>query len=274
MSPPPPQTPRREPILNLPGVVAVVVVGLVAVHALRTVLSDEADFELLINLALVPARWTVAWDPSQAEAVLREAVRGAPEADAIGREALARFMVADAGAKPWTLLSYAGLHGSWAHVLLNGVWLAAFGTPVARRCGASRFALLAAAAAVGGGAAHLLVHPLGVGPLVGASAAVSGMMAAAARFVFAPRGPRIPGRDPWSDPASRPTQPLAELFRNRTAALFLGMWFATNLLFGLIATPLGVMDASIAWEAHIGGFLVGLLLFPMIEGRGADARPA
>lgn len=265
----------REPILNLPGVVAAFVIGLVAIHGVRDLLlSEEADFELLINLALVPARWTVAWDPSRAEAVLREAVRGFTGGEALGREALARFLVADAGVKPWTFLGYALLHGSWGHVLLNGVWLAAFGTPVARRCGASRFVLLGAAAALGGAAAHVLVHPLGVAPLVGASAAVSGLMAAATRFVFTPSPPRMPGRDGSSEPRTWPTQSLAELLRNRSAALFLAVWFATNLLFGLLAAPLGVTDASIAWEAHIGGFLVGLFLFPLIESGRREAPAA
>ena len=256
---------RAHPILNLPGAVAAAVAALVAVHGVRDLfLSEEADFEVLITFALVPARWTVAWDPSLAEAVLEEAVRGFSGREALGREALARFLIADAGSKPWTFLSYALLHGSWGHVLLNAVWLAAFGTPVARRCGAARFALLGAAATAGGATAHLLVHPLGVAPLVGASAAVSGLMAAATRFVFAPRAPDRAGAD---GPAIRRTQSLGELLRNRSAALFLAVWFGTNLLFGLLAAPLGVTDASIAWEAHIGGFLVGLLLFPLIEGR-------
>lgn len=268
MTPLTPPVRLGEPIFNLPGVVAAVVAALVAVHGVRDLLlSDEVDFELLISLALVPSRWTVAWDPSRAEAVLQEAVRGFSGREAFGREALARFLVADAGLKPWTFLGYALLHGSWGHVLLNGVWLAAFGTPVARRCGAARFALLSAAAAVGGAAAHLLLHPLGVAPLVGASAVVSGLMAAAARFVFAPSARRPPGHEGAGDPAARPTQSLGELVRNRSAALFLAIWFATNLLFGLLAAPLGVTDASIAWEAHIGGFLVGLLLLPLIERR-------
>ena len=67
-------------------------------------------------------------------------------------------------AKPWTALTYAFLHGSWAHVLLNSVWLAAFGTPVARRCGGLRFLLLGALCAVGGAVAHVVVHPLSVAP--------------------------------------------------------------------------------------------------------------
>ena len=60
---------------------------------------------------------------------------------------------------------------------------------------------------------------------------------------------------------------IAELLRNRGAAVFLLVWFASNLLFGLAAAPLGITDASVAWEAHIGGFVVGLLLFPWLDRR-------
>jgi membrane associated rhomboid family serine protease len=261
----PPAVRTREPILNLPGVVAAFILGLVAVHTIRaTLLPDEYDLELLFDLAVVPARWTIAWDPSQADAVLREAMEGFSDREALVRRALAQFIIESAEAKPWTFLTYAALHGSWGHVLLNGVWLAAFGTPVARRCGAARFALLSGAAALGGSAAHVFLYPLSVIPMIGASAAVSGLMAAAARFVFAPVDLGA------AEPHARPTQGLGELLRNRRAALFLAVWFVTNLLFGLIATPLGVTDASVAWEAHIGGFLVGLVVFPLIERR----RPA
>jgi len=76
------------------------------------------------------------------------------------------------------------------------------------------------------------------------------------------------------EPARSLTQGFGDLLRNRTAALFLGVWFGTNLLFGLLARPLGVTDASIAWEAHIGGFLVGLFLFPLLEPRPRGAGAA
>jgi membrane associated rhomboid family serine protease len=141
--------------------------------------------------------------------------------------------------------------------------LAAFGTPVARRCGGLRFLALALAAAVGGAAAHWLAHPYSVMPMVGASAAVSGMMAAAARFMF---GGGL--RSGWTGDFDQPRSSLIGLLANSRAALFVGLWFAVNLLFGIVAAPLGITDASIAWEAHIGGFLVGLLLFPLIDPPG------
>jgi membrane associated rhomboid family serine protease len=262
--------PRREPIFNLPAVVTASVAVLVILHAIRSVLlSPAADFGLLLDWAVVPARWTAAWDPSRAEAIVREAAGGFSGREAGVREALAQYILADGGAKPWTALTYALLHGSWAHVLLNGVWLAAFGTPVARRCGPVRFLALGALCAAGGAFAHALADPLSSVPMVGASAAISGWMAAAARFVFAPdRGPLYGTgavREAQAQAHLRPRQTIGELLRNRGAAMFLVMWFASNLLFGLAAAPLGITESAVAWEAHIGGFLAGLLLFPWLD---------
>ncbi|HKH35014.1 MAG TPA: rhomboid family intramembrane serine protease [Beijerinckiaceae bacterium] len=263
---------RREPIFNLPGVVGATILALIAVHLFRTtVLSPASDFELLLDYAVVPARWTAAWDPSRTTAILNEAGADLQGQEAALRQALARYILGEGDAKPWTALTYAFLHGSWPHVLLNGVWLAAFGTPVARRCGGSRFLLLGALCAIGSAIAHALVHPVSVAPMIGASGAVSGWMAAAARFVFAPHRSEALGFGMVRETHERPRQSLSELARNRSAAMFLGVWFATNLLFGLTAAPLGVTESSVAWEAHVGGFLVGLLLFPWLDRAPASA---
>jgi membrane associated rhomboid family serine protease len=149
-------------------------------------------------------------------------------------------------------------------VLLNAVWLAAFGSPVARRVGAPRLLALAAAGAVGGALAHVLANPHAIGPMIGASAAVSGLMAAAARFVFAP--PTVhEDIDRFLPPHLKPRESLRGLLANRRAALFIGIWFVTNALFGIFAEPLGLVDSGIAWEAHMGGFVAGLLLFPLLD---------
>jgi len=256
-----PRRPVREPVFNLPGAVLGMLLALGAIHLLRTlVLADETDLELLLDLAVIPARWTLALDASRAAEILSAAGAGAEEESL--RSALANFVVTGGGAHPWTGLTYAFLHGSWTHLLLNGVWFAAFATPVARRLGALRLLGLAAACAVAGALAHTLVHPLSVVPMIGASAVVSGMMAAATRFIFAP-----PPAFSWipTAPHARSRQSLVELVANPRAALFLGVWFLTNLGFGLFAAPLGVVDAGIAWEAHIGGFVAGLLLLPALD---------
>lgn len=257
---------RREPIFNLPAVVTAVVAVLLGIHAVREfLLPPELDLQVLVEGAFIPARLALLWDP--APIMPRDPLAELPREAAL-QQLFAHHVVAEGASKPWTALTYALLHGSWGHVLLNGVWLAAFGTPVARRCGALRFLLLGALAAAGGALAHAAVHPSSVLPMIGASAAVSGWMAAAARFVFAPERHGASFRGPAEAHEGR-RQPLAALLRNRSAAMFLAVWFATNLLFGLAAEPLGVTQSAIAWEAHLGGFLIGLLLFPWL-----DRRPA
>ena len=248
----------REPMFNVPGVVVAAVGLLVAIHILRSTLSGAADFRILRDFAFFPAEWTYWFDASRSEDILRDAA-SAERATETG--ALARYLI-DRGLHPWTLLSYAALHASWAHLLLNSVWLAAFGTPVARRCGTWRFVLIAVLAMAGGALAQLLVDPTSVMPVIGASAAVSGLMGAAAYFVFTP--PYEHEQDEGGEPQRRPGA-VRRLLGNRTALLFLGLWFATNLLFGLGAQPLGIFDGEIAWQAHVGGLLAGLVAFPILD---------
>jgi membrane associated rhomboid family serine protease len=270
MLPPPPGS-AREPIFNLPAVVLAAILALIGLHALREwVLSDVADLELLLEGAVVPVRWTAAYAGQSPDEILAElSASGDGRLERLQLE-LARYVLEERSGKPWTGLSYALLHGSWTHVALNSVWLAAFGTPVARRCGAWRFVALAAATAFAGAVAHTLVHPLQALPMVGASAAVSGMMAAAAWFMFARPVWLLDGR--LADPHERPREHLARMLRDRRVIGFVAAWFATNFVFALVARPLGITDASIAWEAHAGGFVAGLLLFPWLDPLPGRAR--
>jgi membrane associated rhomboid family serine protease len=251
--------PAREPIFNLPAAVVVAVLGLLGVHAVRVWLLDgEIDVRLLFDTAMIPARWTEAYAGVSPE---RIAAAIAASGDRIQLE-LAPYVLGDGG-KPWTGISYALLHGSWTHVLMNCLWLAAFGTPVARRCGGVRFFVIFLVTALAGAVAHALLHPYQTIPMIGASAAVSGMMACAAWFMFAPRVWLLEGRP--AEVHERPRETLLEIVRNRRVLIFLAVWLATNFFSGILAQPLGVTDASIAWEAHVGGFLAGLLIFPFLD---------
>ena len=270
-----PDLPRqgRVPVFNLPGIVTISIAVLAAIHLVRTVLPDEIDLSVLLNLAFIPARWTASFDPSTAAAIIGAAGEGAggPEL-ASARQEFARYLVTDPSAMPWTGASYALLHGSWMHLIFNVVWLAAFGAPVARRYGALRYAILALAGIVAGAVLHLLIDPYSLMPLVGASAGISALMAAAARFVFQPPPPFEAGA-PWQLPPRAPLQTIPELMRNRTAVLFLGIWFVTNLLFGVLALPLGGGEGPIAWDAHLGGFAAGFFLLPLMERGSLRNRP-
>jgi membrane associated rhomboid family serine protease len=53
--------------------------------------------------------------------------------------------------------------------------------------------------------------------------------------------------------------------RDTRVLAFLGVWFGLNLFFGLFAGGGGFASGPIAWEAHIGGFIAGLLLFPYFD---------
>ena len=252
----------REPILNLPAVISLCLLALIGIHAVRMLLSDESDFMLIIDWSVIPARWSVASGSVQVEDVMNALREGVPEDTVTPLMALVQYVLEGGEANPWTAVSYAFLHGSWAHVVINSVWLAAFGTPIVRRCGAGRFFILSAAAAIAGAVLYAIMNPLQVLPMIGASGAVSGLMAAASWFMFAPASWHWEGR--LTQPHERPRETPAHMIRNRQVLIFLGIWFAANYVFAFVQ-PLGMTDASIAWEAHLGGFLAGLLVFPLID---------
>ena len=242
-------------------VVLILIAVLFGIQALRSALSTDNDVRLLLTFAFVPAGFARLIDPagiaaSAAALIHRER---ASTADVI-------LLLGPNGFRWWTPLTYAFLHGSWTHVIVNGVWLAAFGSAVARRFGGPRFLLFFAVTAVGGAMAHSVMHFRDFSPLVGASAAISGAMAAAARFAFAPGAPLGPGARRGALAAYQgPSLPLRFILRDARVVAFLGIWFAVNILFGVLSTPLGLSDAAIAWEAHIGGFLTGLFLFRLFD---------
>ena len=258
-----PHTRPREPIFTMPGLVVGAIGVLIAVHALRGLLSELTNLGLVVDFGFVPAHWSIGLGRASADDAVSAATTGTDAAAEL-RGAFARFIAEQGSLRPWTGLTYALLHGSWMHVVLNCVWLAAFATPIVRRAGPGRSLLLSAASALGGALAHWAAHPLGVEPMIGASAVVSGLMAAAATFVFDRSGASY-GPSPKGRGLARIGSATRRILRNRTALMFLGSWFVINLVFGLVATPLGVTDASIAWEAHVGGLLAGLVVFPLLD---------
>jgi membrane associated rhomboid family serine protease len=266
-------TRAREPIFNLPGVVLLLIASFVAIHAAREwLLTFDEDGDLLALMAFVPGRLTFQFDPQGiTDALSRLSGRD-------GSLALAQFFLGAGEPRYWATVTYAFLHGDWLHVTVNSVWLAAFGSPVARRFGGLRFLLFFAVTAIAGALAHLLTHSLDLVPMVGASAAVSGAMGAAVRFVFhpdAPLGSSVGFASRGDESVYHlPALPLRYVFRDRRVVMFVAVWFVVNFAFGLLSGPLHITDATIAWEAHVGGFLGGLLLFGLFDhsGRRPDYR--
>lgn len=225
----------REPAFLLPGAVIAMLVTIGGIQLVRSAMSVELDRWVQIWFAFIPARYI----------------------DTFG------YLPGGLPADAWTFVTYALLHGSWVHLLTNCVWLVAFGSAVARRFGPLRFWLFSATAAAGGAALHLAVHFGDAIPVVGASAAIAGLMAAAARFVFDSGGPLVLRRAGDEAAFRRPARSLVQTLRNRSALVFIVLWFAINFIIGIGSSMSGGL--SIAWEAHVGGFLVGLLLFRWVD---------
>ena len=240
--------PRRERMLNVPAAIVVLlaVLGLVQL-LLMFVLTAEQTTEFLLLFAFIPARYDfsvlsdVAWPGGWAADI-------------------------------WTFVTYALIHANLSHLIFNAVWLLAFGSPVARRFGPLRFTAFMAMTAAAGAAVHLATHFGELLPMVGASAAISGAMAAAARFAFQRGGPL----EMWRDRAEAcrvPAAPLAVSLRDARVIAFLLVWFGVNILFGVFSMGMPGVEQAIAWQAHIGGFLAGLLAFAAFDPVPAAADP-
>lgn len=250
------------------GAIAIVL-ALVLVHLLRQMLEPDVDFRLVADFAFTPANFSASF---ASEDIWRAARIAVERVEASSEEVA---LLVGLAPRWWTPLTYSFLHGGFTHIAVNGVWLLAFGTAVCRRFGAVRFLLFYAFAAIAGALAFYAVHPLGLQPVVGASAAISGAMGAAVRFAFAPGGPLGGSFAPPRDLAAyrRPAPPLRALFVDKRTMTFIVLWFVANFLFGAVA-PTGADGASVAWEAHIGGFLAGFLGFNLFDRPETGAPPA
>jgi membrane associated rhomboid family serine protease len=144
---------------------------------------------------------------------------------------------------------------------MNAIWMAAFGSPVAKRFGTIRFLLFTLVCMAAGALLHYLSFMGQFVPVIGASGAVSGYMGAAGRFAFnnmgtgSQRGLRTHG----------PALSLAQSFTNRQFLVFAGVWMAINFVFGSGIVPVTGQEAGIAWQAHVGGFVAGVMLFSLFD---------
>jgi membrane associated rhomboid family serine protease len=260
------RSPRHEPMFNAPAAVVGLAVVLVAIYAAFDWANPRIQDFVLVNFAFVPGRLTVSLWPAEAVKLLMRARTDVAAFEQL--RAMRDLQALTGGIKPWTLLTYALLHGSWTHVVLNTVWLIAFGPPVARRFGTTRFLVFVAAAAVVSALAQWSSAPMEFAPLIGASGADSGLMGAVTRFIFQPGAPLgAPGPREGDAAEPVPAASLAEVVVNSRARIFVGVWLVSNFIFGAFARPLGLSDMPVAWIAHLGGFAMGIFLFPLFDRR-------
>jgi membrane associated rhomboid family serine protease len=111
-------------------------------------------------------------------------------------------------------------------------------------------------------------------PMMGASGAISGLMGAASRFIFQPSGPVLGGirLGPKADgmKGEGALLSLSEMLRNPASLRFIGLWMLFNLLVGVLGSSSLADGGNIAWIAHLGGFVAGVLTVPLLDNRKGE----
>ena len=206
--------PQNERFLNAPASVLWLIVAIMAAHTGRVFLPAPQADGIVVNFAFIPA------DPTAAI----------------------------------TYVTYLFLHGSYMHAGINSLWLLAFGPPVAWRLGTARFLVFYFFCGIAAALAHLVSDWGSMVPVVGASGAISGLMAGAIRIMYA--GP--PG--PWGL-----EQPRLAPITSRPVLFFASVWLAVNLVVGVTGLGLSEEGQLIAWVAHMGGFFAGFFGIGLLD---------
>lgn len=143
------------------------------------------------------------------------------------------------------------LHGGWLHLLGNMLYLWIFGDNVEDRLGHLPYLFFYLSVGIIGSVTHIIANPSSQVPIIGASGAIAGVLGA--YFL--------------SFPTAR-ILTLVPIFFFVTviqvpALVFLPVWFVIQLLNGL--STAGMTANTVAWWAHIGGFLGGAVLLPFFS---------
>lgn len=146
----------------------------------------------------------------------------------------------------YTIVTALFVHGGIVHLLFNGLWILSLGPAVHRHLGPARFAVLFVLSGVGGAALFTATHWGESVFVVGASGPVFGLIGAGAYVLTA-----------GADTLARRTR---QILHYTALFMLLNFGFAALAAGGAFGAPLRV-----SWEDHLGGFLVGLALFPLLR---------
>jgi membrane associated rhomboid family serine protease len=224
-------------MINLPPVVLAVIGVLVVVHVILQFGGSNLQTWSQYALAFIPARFGPVPFPQIP------------------------------GSAYWSMLTYGLLHADWMHLGFNSLWLGIFSKPVATRLGALRYMVLLAVSVIAGAVAGLIVHWGELVIMVGVSAGVSGIIAAAIPIMYASGGG---GLGIGSDRHIRDLKPLSpfQILQNRNAMGFTILWLGLTMLTATSQYLTGTAfleERVIAWEAHLGGFIAGFIAFYLLD---------
>jgi membrane associated rhomboid family serine protease len=170
-----------------------------------------------------------------------------------------RFLFDPLG-EAFTLFSSMFMHGGWVHLGFNMLFLYIFGDNVEDAIGHRRYLLFYLACGVVAGLSQVAIDTSSPVPMVGASGAIAGVLGA--YLVLYPRAP-ITVVNPipllWL---------FFGLFLELPAWIVAGEWFVMNLFSGVQSLSGMAQTGGVAFFAHLGGFVAGLLLVrPLLAGR-------
>jgi membrane associated rhomboid family serine protease len=158
------------------------------------------------------------------------------------------------GAEPeayWTVFTCMFLHGGWIHFIGNMWVLYLFGDNVEDRMGPVRYLVFYLLCGVAASVTHYFIDPLSTVPTVGASGAIAGVLGA--HFVLFPTARVIT------------LVPVFFFIFEIPAIFYLGFWFVSQLLSGTLSLVSSQSYGGVAWWAHVGGFVAGIILLPLFK---------
>jgi len=153
------------------------------------------------------------------------------------------------------------LHGGWLHLIGNMWYLWLFGDNIEDRLGHVRFGLFYLACGFAASLVHIASDPSSLVPTVGASGAIAGVLGA--YMVTFPHA-RIATFVPTF---------FLPMVVELPAVLVLGFWFVTQLFNGTFTIALAAQTTGgVAWWAHIGGFVIGVMLIRVLPRRSKSRQ--
>ncbi|NCO04479.1 MAG: rhomboid family intramembrane serine protease [Alphaproteobacteria bacterium] len=201
---------KPAPAINLPPVTKYFLAAIIGVHLFITIiLSKEAMEWAYVHLGFIPARFSGA-APFEPLALL-------------------------------TPITHMFIHGSWIHIGMNTVMMAAFGTGIERWLGGKKMMAVFFISGLIGIALQFALSPASFSPVIGASGGLSGLFAAAIIMFNKLNGSFNSKYGIWP---------------------IIGVVLATYFIFGFIGSPDGNV---VAWAAHIGGFLGGFIALKLLK---------
>ncbi len=160
----------------------------------------------------------------------------------------------------WPFITNIFLHGGWVHFIGNMWMLYLFGDNVEDRMGHGRFLAFYMLSGLAASITHVAFNMHSTVPAIGASGAIAGVMGA--YFVMFPTA-RVITLIPIF---------FLPYFIEIPAFLYLGIWFASQIFSGTFSLLTPETGGGIAWWAHIGGFITGILLLPVFRKKKRSYR--